>query len=45
MTIEEFKEKNYCRRGTKERDELDAGYETFKIGTLIQVTRIFDSTQ
>jgi len=39
MTLEEFKEKNYGKRGTKERDELEAGYEAFKIGALIQDTR------
>ena len=39
MTLEEFKDKNYGRRGTKERDELEAGYEAFKIGALIQDTR------
>ena len=40
MTLEEFKEKNYGKRGTKERDELEAGYEAFKIGALIHVTRV-----
>jgi DNA-binding XRE family transcriptional regulator len=40
MTLEEFKEKNFGKRGTKERDELEAGYEAFKIGALIQDTRI-----
>lgn len=40
MTIEEFKEKNYGKRGTKEREELEAGYEAFKIGALIHDTRI-----
>lgn len=40
MTLEEFKEKNFGKRGTKERDELDAGYEAFKIGALIHDTRV-----
>ena len=40
MTLEEFKEKNYGKRGTKERNELEAGYEAFKIGALIHDTRI-----
>jgi DNA-binding XRE family transcriptional regulator len=40
MTLEEFKEKNYGKRGTKERNELEAGYENFKIGALIHDTRI-----
>ena len=39
-TLEEFKEKNYGKRGTKERDELDAGYENFKMGALIHDTRL-----
>jgi len=40
MTLEEFKEKNYGKRGTKERDELEEGYEAFKIGALIHDTRV-----
>lgn len=39
-TLEEFKEQNYGKRGTKERDELEAGYESFKMGALIQETRL-----
>jgi len=40
MTLEEFKEKNYGKRGAKEREELEAGFEAFKIGALIHDTRI-----
>ena len=40
MTLEDFKEVNYGKRGTKERDELEAGYNAFKIGALIHDTRI-----
>ncbi|MCX6195141.1 MAG: helix-turn-helix transcriptional regulator [Flavobacteriia bacterium] len=40
MTLEEFKDKNYGKLGTKERDEIEAGYEAFKIGALIHDTRI-----
>jgi DNA-binding XRE family transcriptional regulator len=40
MTLEEFKEKNYGKRGTKMRDELEAGYENFKIGVLLQEARL-----
>ena len=40
MTLEEFKENNYGKRGTKKRDELEAGYESFKIGAMIHQTRI-----
>ena len=39
-TLEEFKEKNYGKRGTKDSDELEAGYENFKIGALIHNARI-----
>ena len=40
MTLEEFKEKHYGKRGTTKRDELEAGYENFKIGILLQQARI-----
>ncbi len=40
LTLEEFKEKNHGKRGTKGRDELEAGYENFKIGALIHDTRL-----
>jgi DNA-binding XRE family transcriptional regulator len=40
MTLEEFKEKNYGKRGAKKRDELEAGYENFKIGFLLQEARL-----
>jgi DNA-binding Xre family transcriptional regulator len=40
LTLDEFKGKNYGKRGTKKRDELEAGYETFKIGVLLQEARL-----
>jgi hypothetical protein len=40
MTLEEFKEKNYGRRGTKKRDELETGYENFKIGVMLQQAKL-----
>jgi ribosome-binding protein aMBF1 (putative translation factor) len=39
-TLDEFKEKHYGKRGTKKRDELEAGYENFKIGFLILQARL-----
>jgi hypothetical protein len=33
-TLEAFKEKNYGKRGSMERDALESGYEAFKIGAL-----------
>lgn len=40
ITLEEFKEKHYGRRGTVKRDKLEAGYDSFKIGVLIQEARL-----
>ncbi len=40
MTLDEFKEKNYGKRGSKKRDELEAGYENFKIGVLLYQARL-----
>jgi DNA-binding XRE family transcriptional regulator len=40
ITLEEFKEKNYGKIGTKKRDELEAGYENFKIGVLLHQARL-----
>jgi len=39
ITLDDFKDKHYGKTGTKERDELDAGYESFKIGALILEAR------
>lgn len=40
MTFEQFKDKHYGARGTAVRDELEAGYDSFKIGALIHEARI-----
>jgi len=40
LTLEQFKEKNYGKRGTLERNKLEAGYESFKVGALIHEARI-----
>ncbi len=40
MTLDEFKDKHYGVKGTKSRDELDSGYENFKLGTLLHEARI-----
>jgi DNA-binding XRE family transcriptional regulator len=40
MNLEEFKEKNYGKVGTTLRDELESGYDNFKIGALIHDARI-----
>ena len=40
ITLEEFKEKNYGKRGTKKRDELESGSENFLIGVMLQQARL-----
>src|SRR4030042_3376482 len=40
LTVEQFKDKNYGKRGTKKREKLEEGYENFKIGALIHEARI-----
>ncbi|MFW6245903.1 MAG: helix-turn-helix domain-containing protein [Tangfeifania sp.] len=40
MTLEEFKDKHYGIKGTEKRDQLDEGYENFKLGTLLHEARI-----
>jgi DNA-binding XRE family transcriptional regulator len=40
MTLNEFKDKHYGKRGSKKREELEAGYENFKIGALLQEARL-----
>lgn len=39
-TLDQFKDQNYGKKGTPKRDSLEKGYETFKIGALIQEARI-----
>jgi ribosome-binding protein aMBF1 (putative translation factor) len=40
MTLADFKERHFGKVGTPERDELDAGYENFRIGTMLQEARL-----
>ena len=40
MNLDEFKDKHYGVKGTKLRDELDSGYENFKLGTLLHEARL-----
>jgi ribosome-binding protein aMBF1 (putative translation factor) len=39
-TLSEFKDKHYGKTGTEKRDELEAGYEQFKLGALIHEARL-----
>jgi ribosome-binding protein aMBF1 (putative translation factor) len=40
LTLEQFKDKHYGKRGSAKREELEEGYENFKIGALIHEARI-----
>ena len=40
LTLDQFKDRHYGKRGTAKRDELEAGYENFKIGALIHEARL-----
>ncbi|MCL4510442.1 MAG: helix-turn-helix domain-containing protein [Bacteroidetes bacterium] len=40
LTLEQFKNKHYGKRGTAKRDQLEAGYENFKIGALLHEARL-----
>ena len=40
MTLNEFKDKHSGVKGTKSREELDNGYENFKLGALLYEARI-----
>jgi len=39
-TFDEFKDKHYGKSGTAKRNELEAGYENFKIGVLLHEARL-----
>ena len=40
MTLSEFKDEQYGKIGTAKRDELEAGYEQFKLGAMILEARL-----
>jgi len=40
ITLGQFKDKHFGKRGTAKREELEAGYENFKIGALIHEARV-----
>ena len=39
-TLAEFKDEHYGKAGTSKRDNLDKGFEAFKLGALIQEARL-----
>jgi DNA-binding XRE family transcriptional regulator len=40
FTLKQFKEKNYGAKGTSKREKLEAGYQNFKLGALLQEARL-----
>ena len=40
MSLEQFKDKHYGKPGTKKREELEEGYEEFKLGAMLLEARI-----
>ncbi|MCF2442661.1 helix-turn-helix transcriptional regulator [Dyadobacter sp. CY345] len=39
-TLDQFKDQHYGKSGTPKRDNLESGYEAFKVGVLIQEARL-----
>ncbi len=39
-TLTEFKDEHYGKKGTSKRDKLEAGYDVFRLGALIQEARL-----
>lgn len=39
-TLEELKEEHFGKRGTPRREQLEEGYQDFKIGVLLQEARL-----
>jgi ribosome-binding protein aMBF1 (putative translation factor) len=39
-SLDQFVEEQYGEKGTPKRDKLEKGYEAFKLGFLIQQTRL-----
>ena len=40
LTLDQFKDRHYGKRGTTKRDQLESGYENFKIGALLHAARL-----
>jgi len=38
-TLDQFKEAHYGQRGTPKRDQLEQGFEAFRLGALLQEAR------
>jgi len=40
VTLDQFKDKHYGKQGTAKRDNLQAGYDNFKLGALLHDARL-----
>lgn len=40
LTLDQFKEKHYGKRGSAKRENLEKGYQEFKLGALIYEARL-----
>lgn len=40
VTLDQFKEKHYGKKGTTKREKLEKGYQEFKLGVLIHEARL-----
>ncbi len=40
LTLDQFKEKHYGKRGSTKREKLEKGYQEFKLGALIYEARL-----
>ena len=40
VTLDQFKDKHYGKKGAAKRDKLEAGYENFKVGALLYEARL-----
>ena len=40
VTLDQFKDKHYGRKGTAKRNKLEVGYENFKVGALLYEARL-----
>jgi len=40
LTLDQFKEKHYGKRGSAKREKLEKGYQEFKLGALIYEARL-----
>ena len=40
VTLDQFKDKHYGKKGAVKRDKLEAGYENFRVGALLYEARL-----